>query len=485
MSQAYTRDIVPLEEGMYKLAQKQINEDQEFLERLNVSEVKSVDKSLFDKFRDYKFVKTVHYAYNNSRFYKRLYDENNVNLNEIKSIKDIGKLPFTTPKDLALYSSEKELMCKADKAYEKTIGLSKCQYDFLCTSQAKVERAITFASSGTIGPKKRIFFSEKDIDIMTDFMAVGMNTVMSDDGVTQIFLPPGPQMGQADLLSRGVVKMKGSFVVTGMLVDSKTQIETIIAKKSTVLFGETRLMYRITKEMETEYDLPSLGLKTIFVTTSYLSETMREYLEKAWNARVTTHYGLVEMGLGLAVECGRGCGYHYDELDVIAEVVDPETGEKLGNREVGEMVFTSISREVMPIIRYKNRDLSFMDISDAKCDHLEIIGPVHTRLESIVPLGNGELYPTYFDNKLFQIKDLIDYEIHLNSDEDKDRITVLVETLKEGQNITDEVLQIINSDELIVENRAVISDINVEYVPKGTMKSETHFKKVIGDYRKV
>lgn len=217
-----------------------------------------------------------------------------------------------------------------------------------------------------------------------------------------------------------------------------TQIDTIIENKSTVMFGETKLMYRITKEMEKLYDIKSLGLKTIFVTTSYLSDTMCEYLEKEWNARVTTHYGLVEMGLGLAVECGRGCGYHYDELDVIAEVVDPETGEKLGNREVGEMVFTSISREVMPIIRYKNKDLSFMDISDDKCDHLEIIGPVLARIESLVPLGNGKLYPTYFDNKFFQIKDLIDYDIYVYSDEDKARITALVETLKEGQKgITD------------------------------------------------
>ena len=484
MSKIYTTDIVPLEDGLYNLAKKQINEDKNFLEIFNLSHIESVDRNLFNKFRDYKFVKIVNYAYNNSRFYKKLYDENNVDLNDIKSIKDICKLPFTTPEDLAIYSSEKEEACQMEDAHKKSIGLGKCQYDFLCTSQSKVERAINFASSGTIGPRKQIFFSEKDIDIMTDFMAVGMNTVMNDDGITQIFLPPGPQLGQADLLSRGIAKMKGSFVITGMLVDSKTQIETIIANKSTVLFGETRLMYRITKEMESEYDLPSLGLKTIFVTTSYLCQTMREYLEKAWNARVKTHYGLVEMGLGLAVDCGRGCGYHYDELDVIAEVVNPETGEKLRNRQVGEMVFTSISREVMPIIRYKNKDLSYMDISDAKCEYLEIIGPVYTRIDSLVTLGKGKLYPTYFDNKLFKINDLMDYEIHLNSVEGKDSITVLVETVLEGQNITDEVLKIICSDELFVENKDCICDINVKYSPKGTMKSEKHFKKVIGDYRK-
>ena len=478
MRRTLTKDIVPLEEGLYELAKKQINADAAFLKMLGKGAVDSVDRTLFNQYRDFKFVRTVRYVYENSRFYKRLYDAAGVDIDEIRTMADITKLPFTTPEDLAL-SSTSDMICMDEDAAQKATQIGKCQYDFLCTSQAKIERAITFATSGTVGPKKRIFFSDKDIDIMTDFMAVGMNTVMDEDGVTQIFLPPGPRMGQADLLSRGVKKMKGRFVVTGMLVDSRTQIETIIKNGSAVMFGETRLMYRITKEMESEYDLGSLGVKTIFVTTSYLCDTMREYLEKTWKARVTTHYGLVEMGLGVAVECGRGCGYHYDELDVIAEVVDPETGVTKEDGQIGEMVFTSISREVMPIIRYKNKDLSFMNKHNTKCDGLEVIGPIHTRIEAMVPLGDGMIYPTYFDNALFTIPELIDYEIHLFNDGGKDRMTVLVETLHEGQDITDAVLKIVTTDPL---TRAI--DVRVDYAPKDTMKSETHFKKVVGDYRK-
>ena len=480
MSRKPTKDIIPLEEGLYQLAEKQINNDAGFLKKLAADKVTGVDKALFDRYRDYKFVTTVNYVYEKSRFYKKLYDENNVDLSQIKSEKDITRLPFTTPEDLAIASQKGDMYCTDQNETEKASGIGKCQYDFLCTSQAKVERAITFATSGTVGPKKRIFFSENDIEAMTDFMAVGMNTVMNEDGITQIFLPPGPQMGQADLLSRGVKKMKGRFVVTGMLMESRTQIETIIENKSTVLFGETRLMYRITKETEKEYDLKSLGVKTIFVTTSYLCETMRKYIEKVWNARVTTHYGLVEMGLGVAVECGRDCGYHYDELDVIAETVDPETGEVKGDNEIGEMVFTSLSREVMPIIRYKNRDLSWMNKNNKKCDGLEIIGPVHTRIESMRDLGKYKIYPTYFDNEMFKIDNLIDYEIHLYKEGERDSVTVLVETLEDGQNITEEVKAVLESDSIIKESSIAVK---VEYSPKGTMKSETHFKKVIGDHR--
>lgn len=480
MSNEKTKDIIPLEEGLYVLAKNQINKEPKFLETLGVESVESVDKPLFDKFRNYKFVKTVRHAYENSRFYKRLYDENSVDIGSILSLDDITKLPFTTPEDLALYSNNGDMMAGDKKTNAEAVGLNKCQYNFLTTSQSKVERAITFTTSGTVGPKKRIFFSNEDIETMTDFMAVGMNTVMDENGTTQIFLAPGPQMGQADLLSHGVQKMKGNFIVTGMLTDSRTQIETIIKNGSTVMFGETRLMYRITKEMEKEYDLPSLGLKTIFVTTSYLCETMRKYLEKAWGARVTTHYGLVEMGLGVAVECGRDCGYHYDELDVAAECVDPETGDTKADREVGEMVFTSLSRDVMPIIRYKNKDIAWMDKNNKKCDGLEIIGPVHTRIEAMVSLGKDMIYPTYFDDLLFGVDKLIDYEVHLYNENGRDRMELLVETVEEGQDVTDEVLGLVNNDPIISGNDIPVT---VKYAPKDTMKSETHFKKVIGDHR--
>ncbi|MDD4895889.1 MAG: hypothetical protein PHS21_03880 [Atribacterota bacterium] len=472
MSKKFTLDNVPLEEGLYELAKKQINKDAEFLEILGKRSVKEVNMTLFNRYRNFKFVRIVRYVYKNSRFYKRLYDAAGVNIDKIQTIADITKLPFTTPEDLAISNTKNMIHTDEDTAKKAT------QYDFLCTSQAKIERAITFTTSGTIGPKKRIFFSDKDIEIMTDFMAVGMNTVMDENGVTQIFLPPGPSMDQADLLARGVKKMKGQFVVTGMLTDSRTQIETIIKHRSTVLFGETRLMYRITKEMESEYDLGSLGVKAIFVTTSYLCDTMRKYLEKIWNARVTTHYGLVEMGLGVAVECGRGCGYHYNELDVIAETVDPETGLIKEDGQIGEMVFTSISREVMPIIRYKNKDISYMKRHNDKCDGLSIIGPIQSRIESMVPLGEGKIYPTYFDNALFTIAELIDYEIHLDNEGGKDNMTIFVETLHEEQDITDAVLEIVKADPL---TKGI--NIRIAYVPKDTMKSETHFKKVVHDFR--
>jgi phenylacetate-coenzyme A ligase PaaK-like adenylate-forming protein len=96
----------------------------------------------------------------------------------------------------------------------------------------------------------------------------------------------------------------------------------------------------------------------------------------------------------------------------------------------------------------------------------------------MVPLGEGKIYPTYFDNALFTIAELIDYEIHLDNEGGKDNMTIFVETLHEGQDITDAVLEIVKADPL---TKGI--NIRIAYVPKDTMKSETHFKKVVHDFR--
>jgi phenylacetate-CoA ligase len=101
--------------------------------------------------------------------------------------------------------------------------------------------------------------------------------------------------------------------------------------------------------------LAKLGVKIMFLTMAYVADTVAGNLERIWGCRVCTHYGLTEMGWGLAVDCSQGAGFHYNEFDVIAEVVDPRTGEPLPDGAEGELVFTGLGREAMPLIRYRSR----------------------------------------------------------------------------------------------------------------------------------
>ncbi len=437
---------VSLQKGLLDLMEKQIPLFSEF--EINP---KWTDEEKFQAFRLHKLKKTISVAYEKSTFYKRLFDDAGITPHDIQSFGDLRKIPFTEPSDLAAKP-----------------------YGFLCVSQGDIERIITFTSSGTIGPQKRVCFTTKDIDHITDFLAVGMNTATGKDSTVQILLPDGPVMGQSDLLKRGVEKMGGVPVMSGLFEPSDEQVKAIRDNSSKVIFGETRLIYRITKEMEDACDLKALGLECVFVTTSYLPDVMRKYLEESYGCRVSTHYGLSEMGLGLAVECPESGLYHFNELDTYGELINPETGEPAIDGEEGELVFTTLMRNGMPLIRYRSHDLATMPLAGCACgSFLSSIGHVHKRRESIVVLPNGnKIYPSMFDDYLFQNGDIIDFDISLDR---KNQVLIFeVETKASGTAEDAEIKSLIAKADCTGN-----MDIEVKLMPQGSLKQGVHFKKVI------
>jgi len=437
---------VSLQNGLLELMEKQIVFFPEFEENPQWT-----DHEKFQAFRLHKLKKTIKLAYEKSVFYKRMLDKAGIGPEDIQSFKDLEKIPFTEPSDLAAKP-----------------------YDFLCVSQGDIERIITFKSSGTIGPQKRVCFTRKDLEHITDFLAVGMNTSTGKDSTVQILLPDGPVMGQSDLLKRGVEKMGGTPVMSGLFAPSEEQVKAIRKNSSKVIFGETRLIYRITKEMEDTWDLKALGLECVFVTTSYLPPVMRKYFEESYGCRVSTHYGLSEMGLGLAVECPQSGLYHFNELDTFGEVINPETGEPAEEGDEGELVFTTLMRDGMPLIRYRSHDLASMPKEACSCgSFLSSIGHVHKRRESIVALPNGKsIYPSMFDDYLFQNKDIIDFDISID---------------KKGKLIVFEIETKASVDRGENEIKSLVSkagstqgmEIEVRFLPQGSLKQGIHFKKII------
>ncbi len=447
--------IVKMQDGLFRLCRNQITEEKQFGQEKNLTPDAKITNQIFEEFRLYKLKKTLQYVYDKSKFYRELFDRHNILPEDIQSIQDLKKIPLTSSQDLAARG-----------------------YDFLCLSQGAMEKAVTFTSSGTVGPQKKIFFTAGDLEKMTDFMGVGMNTVTGADGVVQILLPSGPVMGQADLLAQGVRKMGAEAVYTGMFVPSEEQIQAIIKYGSTVIFGETRLIYRITKEMEDKYDLAKLGVKTLFVTTSHLSDVMRQNLETAWNCQIVTHYGLTEMGLGLAVDCPYGEGYHTNELDVIAELVDPKTGEVLPDGKEGELVFTTITRDGMPLIRYRTHDIATLTSQTCPCgSHLNTISRINRRLESIVQISpEFSIYPALFDDVLFKLPEVVDYEIYLEKKDGKQNLIFEVELTAESENVKKEIIRQLQNNEIIMK----YFDLPViKTVPPGALKGGAHFKKMI------
>lgn len=396
---------VSLQAGLYDLCRLRIEKDEEFKAQSARGNFDAVDDALFDEYKLWQLKKTVRRVRTKSPFYRRLFEKAGVTEGDLHSLEDIAKLPFTFPADLA--------------------GTS---YSLLCTSQGEVEKPVTFYSSGSTGTKKRIFFSMADIQKILDFLPRGMNTVIGrDEARVLVFLQNSQGRGIGSIL----VQSLNAFGMQGWTADLQDSTDDIlratVEHKINVWFGDAITIYRATRVLEKQADLRSLGMQCIFITMSNIPQSMIDYLHSAWGCRVSTHYGLTESGWGLAVDCDVCPGYHYDELDHIVEVVDPETGGPVPEGQEGEVVLTNISRDCMPLIRYRTGDIATLTRSVCG-SHLMTLGHIRRRKEGATEYNGHYIYPALFDEVLFSTDGLLDYRIFLEGG----RISLEVEVLDEA-----------------------------------------------------
>lgn len=395
---------VSLQAGLYDLCRLRIEKDEEFKAQSARGNFDAVDDALFDEYKLWQLKKTVRRVRTKSPFYRRLFEKAGVTEDDLHSLEDIAKLPFTFPADLA--------------------GTS---YSLLCTSQGEVEKPVTFYSSGSTGTKKRIFFSMADIQKILDFLPRGMNTVIGrDEARVLVFLQNSQGRGIGSILAQSL----NAFGMQGWTADLQDSTDDIlratVEHKINVWFGDAITIYRATRVLEKQADLRSLGMQCIFITMSNIPQSMIDYLHSAWGCRVSTHYGLTESGWGLAVDCDVCPGYHYDELDHIVEVVDPETGGPVPEGQEGEVVLTNISRDCMPLIRYRTGDIATLTRSVCG-SHLMTLGHIRRRKEGATEYNGHYIYPALFDEVLFSTDGLLDYRIFLEGG----RISLDVEVLDE------------------------------------------------------
>jgi len=458
-------EAIFLEQWLHNIIRQKVREDPEYQQFVGKESIDQITRADIDRHQLFKLRKTLSYAYEKSTFYRQLLNKSGIKVDEIKTLDDIAKVPFTNPTDIAQHP-----------------------YHFACVSLGDIARITTFSSSGTTGPQKRVFFTDRDLETMTDFMAAGMRSVATEGDVVQIMLPSARPNDQADLLAKGVRKMGGLPIISGTTLSPEGQLRIIDEAHPTVLFASVSRMYRITQETRHSHDLKGKRVKTLFVTSEYLSESMRRQLKSAWNCDVHVHYGLTEMGLGVAVECHAHNGFHFNEADLLLEVVDPETGAVLGNDEEGELVFTTLSMEAMPLIRYRTHDISKLISRPCKCgaSTLRKIAKVTRRLEAIVKIGGGnEIYPAVFDELIFSIVSVIDYQLTLGKEGDRDVLLFKVEVTKESEDIHEAINRAILGHPLIRKNLKAnrIALPRVELVSRGTLTRLSRAKKLIIDNR--
>ncbi len=454
-----------LEQWLHEVIRQKIKEDPSFRAFMGKDHLECVTRDDIDRYQLFKLRQTVAYVTEKSAFYRELLGRKSITGEDIHTLSDLSLLPFTEPADIAEHP-----------------------YNFTCVPLGEIERATTFISSGTIGPQKRVFFTEKDLEIMTDFMGVGMRTVAKQGDTVMIMLPGARVNGQSDLLAKGVRKMGGRPIKAEVTLTSEKLLQIIDRSRPTTLFTAVPLMWRITQETRGHGDLSSKGVQKIFITAAYPPQSMIEQIRDIWNCDVHVHYGLTEMGLGVAVDCQAHTGYHYDEADLLVEVVDPVTGEVLGNDQEGELVFTTLNRSAMPLLRYRTHDLSSLSGETCPCGAatLKKIGKVTRRRESIVRLSGGaEIYPSLFDELLFTIPEIIDYQLSLGKKDGKDALSFTIEVIERGERVQQRILRLLAEYPVIRENvtQGGMAPPDVELVNRGALLSMSRAKKMILDER--
>ena len=343
-------------------------------------------RQAIDRYQLRKLQETIDYARRLSPFYRRHLA--GLEGQDLISLDALSAIPFTRPQDIR----EDDLA-------------------FLCISQSEIQRVVTLASSGTMAPPKRIHFSAEDLELTVDFFHHGMGTMVRP-GQRVLILMPGELPGSVgDLLEKGLARMGVSARVHGLVRDEAKVLQEIVSRNIDCLVGLPVQVLSLARHPQALL-VPSGQLKSILLSADYVPDAIVDELERLWDVPVFNHYGMTEMGLGGAVECACRCGYHLREADLFWEIVDPASGRQLQAGELGEVVFTTLTRTGMPIIRYRTGDVARFLTDPCPCGTvLHRLERVSGRIGARVQLRGGETFSmAELDEALFSLPFLLNFQ---------------------------------------------------------------------------
>ena len=299
----------------------------------------------------------------------------------IDSLDSITELPLTTPRELA--AEGYRMVCVPASSVSRIVTLRDPQ------GQKLASHAYPYETSGTMGSAKRIWFTAEDQELMVDYIHHGL-PVMTGPGDVFLVLMPCERPGSVgDLVAAGVERIGSRAVRVGAIPSDGSRDEEVLALMrgegvTTGLATGPTAARLAAKSASDPYIVNNM--KTILLSAQYVSEADKDIIESSWDCKAYEHYGMTEMGLGGAMSCVERAGYHPREADLLFEVVDPVTGMVLPEGEYGEIVFTTLTRAAMPLIRYRTGDFSRWLPGNCGC------GSILRRLDKVGDRGGRKWY---------------------------------------------------------------------------------------------
>lgn len=428
------------------------NETKECMSRDEMTHLQSV-----------RLVKQVNNIYHSVEYYRKKMQAAGIEPGDIKGIDDLPKLPFTTKDDL------------------------RNTYPFGLFAVPKSEVVRIHASSGTTGKATVVGYTRHDIEIWEECVArvLSMGNVGREDTIQISY---GYGMFTGGLGVHYGAEHVGATVVPISTGNTKRQLTMMRDFGVTTICCTPSYLMALTEAIEEQNLLPELRLKTAFCGAEPWTEEMRSQIESRLHIKAHDIYGLSEIiGPGVAGDCEAHAGMHISEDHFIPEIISPDSYDPLADGQTGELVFTTLTKEALPLIRYRTKDLTSLTHEKCSCGRTTArLSKFKGRSDDMLIIRGVNVFPSQVESALLEMGEVSpNYLMIVDRVNNLDTLEVLVEVderffsdeIRELENLTKKITQVLQQALLIAPKVKLVE-------PKTLERSEGKAVRVI-DRRKL
>lgn len=432
------------------------------MEKYYQKEIECASPEKIRELQDERLVKQVKHVWDNVPYYRKKMEEKGVTPDDIKGVDDLHKLPFLSKADLR-------------DAYP---------YGLLA---APLKDCIRIQStSGTTGRRVVAFYTQHDIDLWEDCCARAIVAAGgTNEDVVQIAYGYGLFTGGAGL--HGGSHKVGSLTLPMSSGNTDRQLQFMIDLQSTILCCTPSYAAYLAESIHERGLRDKIKLKAGIFGAEAWSEKMRQEIQNQLGIKAYDIYGLTEIsGPGVAFECSDQKGMHINEDHFIAEIIDPDTGEVLPDGTQGELVFTSITKEAFPLLRYRTRDICVLTREKCSCGRtlVKMCKPMG-RSDDMLIVKGVNVFPSQIETVLIEQGYQANYQIIVDRVNNSDTLEVMVEMTQD--NFSDNLGKITEMEKSLVAALKTMLGIYTKVrlvAPKSITRSEGKAVRVI-DKRKI
>ena len=422
--------------------------------------IETMPRDELKKLQSERLTAQVKRMYEHVECFRKRMDEAHISPEDIHGIEDLPRLPFSYKKDLRDYYP---------------YGLfAEPMHNILCVH----------ASSGTTGKRIVVGYTKDDLDMWSDCVARMLTAIgVGADDIVQVAFGYGLFTGGFG--AHAGAERVGATVVPISAGNTALQIQTMIDFKATVLCCTPSYAMYLGEEIEKLGVKDQLSLKCGVFGAEPWTDSMRAQIEEKLGIKAYDIYGLSEiMGPGVAYECECQVGMHINEDNFIPEIIDPDTGEVLPEGSTGELVFTTLTKQGFPLIRYRTRDICSLNYEPCACGRTHIrMNKPSGRSDDMLIIRGVNVFPSQIEEVLLKVSvgDITpNYQIVVDRVNNNDTFDVNVEMSE--QLFADDVKSIEKIEKLVTsELRSMLGiGAKVHLVnPKSIERSEGKAKRVI------